>query len=287
MSKGCELYKEGDFGNFYYIVKSGELELIYNTGEIKLLNKGDSFGDLALIQKNTRNSNVTAISDIEIYCLEGEKFKEIMLRMNHLELKERINYLTHHPIFKFFSNNVIHDIAENMLKCEFEKGENLEENQLKNSLFLIKEGSFSNLIINKKDLNNKKNKKNVMINDYFGLSNLIYSNKRHNCNIISQTYSKCYKITKCVFLNILGDDFLNKIFENITRGALLRIKMLKLFSIDEYLQKILPIFKLKIYNKNDVVFGLNDNEEHKLLVLLEGDLIDVSFFFSLIFLIFY
>lgn len=276
MNKGYYLYKEGDLGNFFYIVKEGELELNYSTtGENKKLKQGDSFGELALIQKNTRSSTVVTLTDIEIYCLEGEKFKEIILKMNNKNLKERISLLSLHPIFKYFPANQIHEFAVNMLKCEFEKGTLIEENQLKDSLFLMIEGSFSNVPIDKKDLKFNKNNSNVNIfDDFFGLSSLIYANKRQNC-IISESYSKCFTITKGVFLNVLGEDFLNKILENLTKNALSKIKMLKLLSIEDYLMKIFPIFKLRVYYKNDVVFDFIDFEEQKLVVILEGNLIDV------------
>lgn len=357
MKKGFHLFKEGDIGNFYYIIKSGELEIIYPTGETKKLQSGDSFGELALIQKNIRTSDVQAITDIEIYCLEGEIFKEIILKMNNNNLKERIKLLNKHPIFKYFAPNQIHEIAVNMLKCEFEKNEIIEQGQIKDSLFLITEGSFGNIPnisrtnisgINKiRNNNNDKiskslieinpntsnyfkqkslksnrdkfssNEKNPIENSseisllentvtnnntqtdktinfssssnpnsffYFGLSGLIYSNKRYNNNIISQSYSKCFRITNAVFESILGKNYSQKILENLAKNAFSKIKMLKLLSNEQYLSRIFEILKLRIYNKNDVVFDLlNEKSESKFVILLEGDLIDVKFF--LIFLI--
>ena len=263
MPKGFYLYKEGDFGNFFYIVKEGELELTYTTGENKKIKTGDSFGELALIQKNQRSSTVTTLTDIEIYCLEGEIFKEIMLKNNNKNLKERIKLLNFHPIFKFFSANQIHEIAVNMLKCEFEKGEIIEENQIKDALFLIIEGSFFYSPIDKNNFSQKKNTKNgYFLKDYFGLSGLIYPNKKHNCNIISESYSKCFKLTKCVLFNVLGEDFLKKIFQNLTKNAIGRIKILKLLSNEEYFLKIFPIFKLRVYNKNEVVYDLSEEGKY-------------------------
>ena len=278
MNKGYLLYKEGDAGNFYYIVKEGELEINYSNGDSKKMTKGDSFGELALIQKNHRSSTVTSLTDIEIYCLEGEVFKEIVLKMNNTNLKERINLLSLHPIFKYFDANQIHDIAVNMLKCEFEKGDLLEENQLKDSLFLVFEGSFSYIPTDHKSLNlNKSNNflYRKIIGNYFGLSGLIYANKRYS-NIIAENYSKCYRITKAVFQDILGEDYLKKIMQNLTKSALSKIKMLKLLSTDQYFEKVFPNLKLKIYNKSDIVFSFNDSDEQKLIILLEGNLIDVK-----------
>jgi CRP-like cAMP-binding protein len=270
MPKGFYLYKEGDSGNFFYIVKEGELELTYNTGENKVIKAGDSFGELALIQKNTRSSTVTSLTDIEIYCLEGEIFKDIILKDNDNNLKERIKLLSNNPIFNYFPSNLIHEIAINMLKCEYEKGEIIEENQLKDSLFLIIEGSFyinsfENNKISLRNLNqnnfNKNN--NYLIKDYFGLSGLIYSYKRYNFNIsITERSSKCFKLTKDVLVNILGEDFLKKIFENLMKNAIGKIKMLKLLTNEQYFLKIFPIFKLNIYYRNEVVFDLNINDNN-------------------------
>lgn len=283
MSKGVFLFKQGDVGNFYYIVKEGELELTYPTGDSKILIKGDSFGELALIQKNARSTTVSTLTDIELYCLEGEIFKEIILKMNNNNLKERLSLLNIHPLFKYFGKNEIHEIAVNMLKCQFDKGEVIEENELKDSLFLVVDGYFSDTP-NNLDLTNKKIQKNIL-NDFFGLSGLINANKRCNRIIIAERYSKCFRITKGVLSSILGDDFLKKILTNLTKNAFNRIKMLKLLSRDEYFDKIFPVFKLNFYSRNDVLFDLTETEQ-KFVILLEGTLIDVRniliFFFRVI-----
>ncbi len=62
MNKGFILFKEGNPGNFFYIVKEGKLELIYNTNEVKIIQKGESFGELALIQKNLRSGTIKSLT---------------------------------------------------------------------------------------------------------------------------------------------------------------------------------------------------------------------------------
>ncbi len=67
MSKGCDLFKEGDQGNFFYIVKNGELELNYNTGECKKETWVVETKDLKDVKnnllKNVKNDLVAAFSE--------------------------------------------------------------------------------------------------------------------------------------------------------------------------------------------------------------------------------
>lgn len=269
MNKGYLLFQEGDAGNFFYIVKEGELQLNYSNGESKKFNKGDTFGELALIQKNIRSSSVVTLTDVEIYCLEGDLFKEIVLKMDYENLKERIKILSHSSFFKYFDSNKIHDIAKQIQKFEFEKGEIFAENQINNCLLIITQGSFTKFPKDESD-GNKFEK-------FFGLSNLIFSDKNVlNFNLIADKFTICYRITKTVLFDVLGENFLKKILQNMTKANITRIKMLKLLSGDDFFEKFFGILKPCIYNKDEILCSMKENsEERKFFMILEGQLFNV------------
>lgn len=324
MNQGFFLFKEGDPGNFFYIVKEGELELINTNGERKIIRKGESFGELALIQKNLRSCTIRSLSDVEVYCLQGELFKEIVLKMNNLDLKERISFLSENTLFRYLDANQLHDIARNMLKCEFDQGQNISDNDIKDSLFIIKQGvisltNISPVISNSKIIkyaNNtisKKNSSNSLTNnsnrnlsnpsnsvvvkyfnelddekyndnekiklrekEYFGLPALLFGELNVR-NVKSETYSKCFQITKALMIDILGEDYRDKILQGICKDAISRVKMIKILTLDQYFPKVFSLLKIKRFNKGEVVFSADNYLNRKIILLVEGEIKNVIF----------
>ena len=82
--KGTTLFKKGDKGNYFYIVKEGKLELITEYGS-KILNEDDNFGELALIENKKRTATVKCLENCTLYLLNGKIFREIVTKVNEGE----------------------------------------------------------------------------------------------------------------------------------------------------------------------------------------------------------
>lgn len=88
------LFKKGDQGNYFYIVKSGTLEIYTGADKTStLLQTGSTFGELALVQKNRRTATVTCTEDAVLFCLDGNLFREVISENNKGFLKDRIYFL--------------------------------------------------------------------------------------------------------------------------------------------------------------------------------------------------
>ena len=85
------LFKKGDKGNYFYIIKEGNLELIAEYGK-KILKKDETFGELALIQNKERTATVKSINYCILYLINGKLFREIVSKINEDELLERLNF---------------------------------------------------------------------------------------------------------------------------------------------------------------------------------------------------
>ncbi len=264
------LFREGDSGNFFYLIKKGELELtLPNVVEKKYFRAGDSFGELALIQKNKRSGTVRSLGNAEIYILEANIFKDIVTRLNNNDLKERIYFLNLIPIFKILNSHQIQEIAQSMIKCEFQKGlVIIQEGDIGESMYIIKEGT---IICFKND----KEVRKLYSKDFFGQGSLLFQLKR-SLTVISADESFCYQITKRLLINILGIDFAKIILQGIAKNAISNIKMLKVLSIDEYFSKVFPLMKLSFYKNNEVVVNKNHFENRRIIIVVEGNLINVE-----------
>jgi CRP-like cAMP-binding protein len=117
----------GEVGHFFYIVKEGAFELLLESDEqVKYYTVGQSFGELALIQKNKRSGTIKCLEDAELYGLEGDIFRSIIVNANKINLTDRLYFLS---LISIFSNLIIilgslnqtqiYNIACHMVGCEF------------------------------------------------------------------------------------------------------------------------------------------------------------------------
>ena len=83
LKPGDYVFRKGDPPNNFYIIESGEVEVVRNSGEngeesvIAILGKGDFFGEMALLDHRNRNSGVRARTDVELTVLGKKVFEQI------------------------------------------------------------------------------------------------------------------------------------------------------------------------------------------------------------------
>lgn len=71
---GSELVRQGEPGDRFYVVESGELEVSVDGRDVATLGRGEYFGEVALLRDVPRTATVTARSDAGLYALDGEEF---------------------------------------------------------------------------------------------------------------------------------------------------------------------------------------------------------------------
>jgi hypothetical protein len=82
---GESLYQEGDLGSEMYVVQSGEVRLFRlhdgRKEELAIMEKGDFFGELAVLEGLPRTSAAEAVGDIELIEINSATFDR-MIRAN-------------------------------------------------------------------------------------------------------------------------------------------------------------------------------------------------------------
>jgi CRP-like cAMP-binding protein len=97
--RGTVVIREGDEGDFYYVVESGRFQVERLVGGAKVvlaeLKSGDAFGEEALVSEAKRNATVIALGDGELLRLDRKDFNELLRepllrRMSFEEAQEKV-----------------------------------------------------------------------------------------------------------------------------------------------------------------------------------------------------
>jgi rhodanese-related sulfurtransferase len=81
-ARGEVLIREGDEGDYYYVIESGRFQVgrLVGGAEVVLaeLKSGDTFGEEALVSEAKRNATVTALTDSQVMRLNRAHFNELL-----------------------------------------------------------------------------------------------------------------------------------------------------------------------------------------------------------------
>ena len=71
---GTEIVREGDHGDRFYVIESGEVDVSANGEHLGTMSAGDHFGEIALLRDVPRTATVIAKNDVSLYALERNEF---------------------------------------------------------------------------------------------------------------------------------------------------------------------------------------------------------------------
>ena len=151
--KGDYICREGEFGSSLYIIKDGEVECLKGETVIRVLKKGDNFGQKALLEGDVRSLDVKAKTDCKIYSISSEFFKNqygdnfrqilyfnfITISFNNSKIFKKINSKIIAKSFQFFK---FRSLKNNELV--YPKGQKISE-----KLCVVLEGNIVDKKINK------------------------------------------------------------------------------------------------------------------------------------------
>jgi CRP-like cAMP-binding protein len=76
---GSTLFRQGDVGDRYYVVESGEVEVVGDGRVVATLGPGEGFGEIALLRRTGRTATVRARSDVRLRALGADHFLTAVL----------------------------------------------------------------------------------------------------------------------------------------------------------------------------------------------------------------
>jgi CRP/FNR family transcriptional regulator, cyclic AMP receptor protein len=87
---GAEICREGEEGEEMYIIQAGKVRVSKRFGGkthvISVLEKGDFFGEMAIVNRIQRTATVTAIDDVELLVFDREGLQNMIARNTRIAL---------------------------------------------------------------------------------------------------------------------------------------------------------------------------------------------------------
>ena len=262
VKEGVTLFTEGQIGNYWYIVHEGKLEMYMNGKLKKEMNRGDSFGEFALINNAPRITTVKTVSECELWVMKREVFRKIIdfiFQLNYNENKKFLDSINL-PLEDSFKTI----LANNLLQEKYKTGDYIcKEGDLGNCIYIVKEGEV-NCIKNDKIIRTLKK------GDNFGQKAILEETKR-SLDVVAKTNCTICSITVDFFKNQLGVNYKEQLYFSFINLAFQNSKHFNKI-LTKMLLKVFSFFTYKNYGKHEIIFQKGDILEKKIYIVLEGSI---------------
>ena len=75
---GTEIIRQGDRAHEFFVIAEGKAKVTRNGVDIAALGPGDFFGELALLDRTSRDATVTALTPMEVILLGQREFSAVL-----------------------------------------------------------------------------------------------------------------------------------------------------------------------------------------------------------------
>ena len=76
--EGADVFRQGDPGDRFYVVVEGTAQVVGDGRAVATLGPGDSFGEIALLRRVPRTATVSAVDELRLESLRGDRFLALM-----------------------------------------------------------------------------------------------------------------------------------------------------------------------------------------------------------------
>jgi CRP-like cAMP-binding protein len=91
VSKGEYIFREGDPGDYIYLVHKGKVKITQAAGnadeEIEILGEAEFIGEMAFINDEPRSANAIALEDCELISMDRESFEASVKENHHFAIR--------------------------------------------------------------------------------------------------------------------------------------------------------------------------------------------------------
>ena len=266
VQENTEIFLQGEPPGCYYIIKQGTIDILVN-GEKKItLQKGNYFGDSAILYGINREYTAKASSDCYVWVMEKKNFKKVIEHILHITYEDNNTNITKLDLFSIASHDQKIKITNNIYR----------ETHLENQI-LYKKGDITNCIYILKDggVDLKKDGK------------IIKSFSKGECLGVLEVLGRSNRITEAVpnqkthllniplfwLQNLYGDNYSSALALYLIKAAFGNNPNLNKFNL-KFLDEIFNLISFKYYEKEEEIIKAGEPKNALIIIPIQGELID-------------
>lgn len=234
LQKNELVYHQGDLGYNFFIICSGIVNFFVNDIKVKTFQRGQGFGEIALLHKTDRRGTAITLTKVILWVLGRDDFRRIITIGNQRNYLENKSFLVSVPVFSDLTETQLEALLSSLTIQTFNPSEMIiNAGDYTPEFYLIKKGVVN---IYRKSENIIYLKKG----EYFGEQALIYNTSRvasvkaiEKTTLISFTYETLtkalgQKLELTLYFNTIRiafskDPLLSKLTKNQTTKIISKI----------------------------------------------------------------
>lgn len=200
--QGDTLIRQGDIGDFFYIMRNGKVRFELNGNLVGYATKGKSFGELALLYTSPRAASVIAETPTTVYRVDQKTFRYIMQSQTLQAEGDKKNLLQGIAFLQDLDASDLNKLVHTMTPRKFEEGEYIVvKGEEGDTFYVIQEGQISvkNITIGSRDYEDQV----LGPGDYFGERALLAKEPR-SADCVAKTDGIALTIDKETFEKVVG-----------------------------------------------------------------------------------
>lgn len=256
------VFEQEQPGVNFFVIASGQLEVLVNQRRVNVLSPGDSFGELALLHDSVRSATVITIERTTMWGLDRKTFRSAVESVNAQNYQENKRFIESVPLFQIMTPIQKESLVGSLSTLKFRSKERIvNEGDPGDLFYIIKEGTVM-------CMQGGKEIREMGRGDFFGEQALLYNSVR-TASIVAVTDAKCVAIGRDRLTKVLGTQLQQIIYQNSKRMSLDRSEVL--CKLDpEQSSRIISNLRVESYSKGKVIIPAGFGKGAKLYIVLKG-----------------
>lgn len=208
VGKGTNIITEGEMGDYFYIIQSGNVTFTKSGVEVGKAGPGMSFGDLALLYDSPRAATCLAMDACDLWRVDQTTFHQILANSSVSGDRKTMSILRKVEFLSNLSDEYIAKIASAVTPQDFKKGDTIiQKGDLGTVFYILKSGSVlvKDIDSGVSSAQSKIGYDNMVLTpgDFFG-ERAILKEEPRNATIVALEDSSTLTLSHSSFLDMIG-----------------------------------------------------------------------------------
>ena len=268
IKSNVEIFKQGEPAGCFYILRQGTCEIIVNGEKKEILQKGNYFGDTALLYGTYREYTVKTSTDCYVWIMEKKNFKKVIEHILHITYDDNNSNIGKLSLFSVASHDQKIKLSNNIYRqTHLENKTIFEKGNISNCIYILKDGNI-NL---KKD---GKVIKSLTKGEYFGTLEVI-SNSNRITEAVPKEKTHLLALPVFYLKSLYGENYRSVLALSLIKSAFSNNSNLKKLNL-KFLDEIFNLISFRYYEKETEIIKSGEPKNSLIVVPIEGELIEVS-----------